>query len=90
MRQASCQKEAGSRKTQDTTTITQRRVTSSTLTSTARSAVDLVTSPIISGFFFDFEHIIQTDFLFLTQANFEANSADFHHLTEMTSKFWNF
>jgi len=38
-------------------------------------------------FFFDFEDLTQTDFFGLTQANFEANSADFSQLTQ---KFGNF
>ena len=36
-------------------------------------------------FFFDFEHLTQTDFLDRTLANFEANSADFHCLIVTSS-----
>ena len=38
-------------------------------------------------FIFDFEHLTQTDFFGLTQANFEANSADFHSLTQNFGNF---
>ena len=51
------------------------------------SASEIHTKVAHDGFFSKIEHLNQTDFFGITQANFEANSADFHCLTQIFGNF---